>query len=189
MKSLTSPFLCLLTSLVAGQAATITWSGAGDGTNFNNSANWVGDVTPGAADDAVITNGAGTSIVVTSSVTVLSVQCSKAFSVSNGGFTVTAGSSLISGALALAAGPGLVASGGGTTFTASGPTVADDANFYVSAGASVALPNLGNYNRNCLGGFWTVTDAGSVLNLPGLTNFFGGVCNNPTIQVAAGGKL
>ena len=189
MKSLISPFLCLLTSLVAGQAATIAWSGAGDGTNFNNSANWVGNVAPGAIDDAVITNGAGTTVVATSGATVLSVQCSKAFSVSNGVFTVTAGTSQISGALALASGTALQASGAGTTFTANGPAIADDANFYVSDGAIVALPNLANYHKNCAGAFWTVTGAGSVLNLPSLTNFVGDLCNNPTIQAAAGGQL
>ena len=189
MKSLRSPFVILLASLMTGQAATITWNGAGDGTNFNNSANWVGNVTPGASDDAVITSGAGTTVVVTFSATVLSVQCSKAFTVWSGVFTVTAGSSQISGALTLESGTGLEADGAGTTLTASGPTVADDANFNVSAGAVVALPNLGNYTKNCFGANWTVTGAGSVLNLPGLTNFNSAVCTFPTIQAQAGGRL
>jgi hypothetical protein len=193
MKSLKSPFLCLLASLVgslvAGHAATITWSGAGDGTNFNNSANWVGNVAPGAFDDAVITNGAGTHVVVTSGAMILSVQCSRPFSVSNAVFTVTAGPSQVIGALALAAGTGLEASGAGTTFTANGPAMADDANFYVSAGAVVALPNLGNYHKICAGASWTVTGAGSVLNLSGLTNILGDPCGYPVIQATSGGQL
>jgi hypothetical protein len=101
---------------------------------------------------------------------------------------VTAGSSQINGAFALAGG-NLQASGVGTTFTANGPATADDDNFYVSAGAVVALPNLVNYNKNCAGGNWAVTGAGSVLNLSGLTNITGQACYYPVIQAAAGGHL
>src|ERR1035441_9644476 len=128
MKFFKSSFLFLFASLMTGHAATITWSGAGDGTGFNNSANWVGNKVPGASDDAVITSGAGTQVVVTASVTVLSVNCSKAFTVSSGTFAVTAGSSQINGAFALGGG-NLEASGVGTTFTANGPATADDDNF------------------------------------------------------------
>jgi hypothetical protein len=183
------PILCLFACLVAGHAAVINWSGADDGTNFNNPTNWIGNVVPGPFDDAVITSGAGSGIVVTSSVTVLSIQCSKAFSVSNGVFAVTAGSSQISGAFTLASGMALQAGGAGTSFTASGPVSADDANFYVSDGAVVALPNLANYTKSCNGAYWTVTGAGSVLNLPGLTNFNGAACSFPAIQAQAGGQL
>jgi hypothetical protein len=188
MKFFKPSFLFLFATLMAGHAATITWSGAGDGTGFNNPANWVGNAVPGASDDAVITSGAGTQVVVTSGITVLSVNCSKAFSVSSGTFAVTAGSSQINGAFALAGG-NLQASGVGTTFTANGPATADDDNFYVSAGAVVALPNLLNYNKNCAGGNWTVTGAGSVLNLPVLTNITGQACTFPVIQAAAGGQV
>ena len=116
------------------------------------------------------------------------MNCSKAFSVSSGTFAVTAGSSQINGAFALTGG-NLEASGVGTTFTANGPATADDDNFYVSAGAVVALPNLLNYNKNCAGANWTVTGAGSVLNLSGLTNITGQACTFPVIQAVAGGTI
>ena len=188
MKFFKSSFLFLFANLMTGHAATITWNGSGDGTGFNNPANWVGNAVPGASDDAVITSGAGTYVVVTSDITVLSVNCSKAFSVSSGTFVLTAGSSQINGAFALAGG-NLKASGVGTTFTANGPATADDCNFYVSAGAVVALPNLVNYSKNCNGANWTVTGVGSVLNLSGLTNITGQACTFPLIQAAAGGHL
>ena len=189
MKFLKSSFFFLFTSLLASHAATITWNGLGDGSSFNNPANWIGNAVPGASDNAVITSGAGTGVIVTATTTVLSVQCSKAFTVSSGVvFTVTAGSSQITGAFSLAGG-NLAASGAGTTFTANGSASVDDDNFIVSAGAVVTLPNLFNYAKNCAGANWTVTGAGSVLNLPGLTNITGQACAFPTIQAEAGGQL
>jgi hypothetical protein len=189
MKFSASSFFCLLASLSAGHAATITWNGAGDGISFNNPANWIGSTTPGAADDAVITSGAGTEVIVVSNTTVLSVTCSKAFTVSNIVFAVTAGSSSINGALKLAAGAEFNATGAGTAFTANGMTTADDANFNIGAAAVVALPNLGSYSKNCVGAYWTVTGAGSVLNLHGLTNLTGQACNYPVIQATTGGTI
>ena len=53
----------------------------------------------------------------------------------------------------------------------------------------MTLPNLVNYNKNCAGANWMVTGTGSVLNLPGLTNFNGAACSYPTIQAQAGGQL
>jgi hypothetical protein len=189
MKFLKSSFFLLFASLVAAHAAPITWNGAGDGSNFNNPGNWIGNVVPGASDDAIITSGAGTQVIVTTTTTVLSVQCSKAFSVSAGNFTVTAGSSQINGAFFLASYSYLYASGAGTTFTVNGPTTVDDANFTVSAGAVVTLPNLTNYTKACVGANWLVTGANSVLNLPVLTNITGQACTFPTIQAAAGGQV
>ncbi len=181
-------FFFLFASLVASHASTITWNGLGDGSSFNNPANWIGNVVPGASDNAVITSGAGTGVIVTTTTTVLSVQCSKAFTVSGGIFTVTAGPSQITGAFTLAGG-NLAASGAGTTFTANGPTAVDDANFSVNGGAVVTLPTLTNYTKACNGANWTVTGANSVLNLPVLTNITGQACAFPTIQAASGGQL
>ncbi len=129
MKFLKSSFFILFASLMACHAATITWNGLGDGSSFNNPANWIGNVVPGASDDAVITSGTGTGVIVSATTTVLSVQCSKAFTVSGGIFTVTAGSSQITGSFTLAGNVYLAASGAGTTFTANGPITVDDANF------------------------------------------------------------
>src|SRR5262245_18143486 len=47
----------------AGWAATVQWYGGGDGTNWNQALNWVGDVTPGATNDVVI-DVPGTNVTV-----------------------------------------------------------------------------------------------------------------------------
>ena len=48
----------------AGYAATIQWDGGGDGTNWNQALNWVGDVAPSATNDVVI-DVPGTNITIT----------------------------------------------------------------------------------------------------------------------------
>ncbi len=42
--------------------STITWSGSGDGTNWNTATNWVGNKVPGSSDDAVINVASGVTI-------------------------------------------------------------------------------------------------------------------------------
>ncbi|MEM1268949.1 MAG: DUF11 domain-containing protein [Bacteroidota bacterium] len=62
-------FLLLVCALAAGLHAapqpTVTWTGAGDGTSWNDAANWNTNTVPGPSDDAVI-DKAGTNIIVLS---------------------------------------------------------------------------------------------------------------------------
>jgi hypothetical protein len=66
---------CLFLRVFPVSAATITWSGAGDNTNWFNPTNWSGAAVPGPADNAVIANGP-TVIVLNSNVTVLALDIS-----------------------------------------------------------------------------------------------------------------
>jgi autotransporter-associated beta strand protein len=51
----TTAAVLILLGYPAAQAATITWTGAGSGTNWNETANW-GGVLPGPTDEAKFTN-------------------------------------------------------------------------------------------------------------------------------------
>jgi hypothetical protein len=67
--------ICLLAFAVvpAGFAATITWSGAGDTTNWFTTNNWFGNVVPTNTDDVLLTNGA-TVIVLPTNTTIRSLD-------------------------------------------------------------------------------------------------------------------
>ena len=65
--------------------STITWSGAGDGTSWNSTANWTGAVIPGASDTALFTNTgtSGKTINLNANETISQLQIS-----STNGFTI-----------------------------------------------------------------------------------------------------
>jgi hypothetical protein len=109
--------------------------------------------------------------------------------VSAGSLNLTKGASQVAGTFTIAPDQSLNVSGSNTTFAANGPAVINAANFNVSAGASVSLPGVQNYVKDCNSPNWTVTGSNSVLSLPGLTNLTGNVCNYPTIQATAGGQI
>lgn len=180
--------LVVLVSLMAqfSRAATITWTaGSGD---WGVAANWNSNAVPGPGDIALIPSGPAITVTHSSNYdTIQSVQCSQNLVLTGGTLTVTAGSSTVSGSLAVNNGSTLEASG--ASLTCSGSATADDGNFYVSGGGSISLPTLQNYTKECNGANWTVTGAGSILSLTGLTNITGEVCSFPTIQIEAGGQL
>ena len=76
--------------------ATILWDGgpAGTGTTWNTAANWVGDVLPGAADDAVI-GSAFSAVTITSpgNVSIHGVTSAATLQITGGSFSVAAASS------------------------------------------------------------------------------------------------
>src|SRR5437667_10894838 len=51
------------------------------------------------------------------------------------------------------------------------------------------LSGLRNYVAGCGGPDWTASGSASVLDLPGLTNITGAVCNFHTIQATEGGQV
>src|ERR1017187_348909 len=185
-------FLCSLLALsLPALGQTINWTGAGDGVSWNSPLNWSGGAVPSPTNDVVIASGAGTNVVISSgSITVKSIQCTKAFTISGGSLTVTNGASQFSGQFAMSAGTVLYAIGSNTTFICTGPTSEDGANFFVAGGAVVMLPALQNYNGGCGHFTWTVVGPNSVLNLPGLTNMTQPSCGNGgQILAQAGGQI
>ena len=145
---------------------------------------------PGPANSVFITNLAGGTITISSTVTVESILCSNALTISGGALTVINGTSLLAGTLTFSSGGALSASGSGTTLTSEGLVTADGANFNISAGAQVTLPGLQTYGGGCDIFTWTVAGPGSVLNLPGLTNMTQPNCGSGGHSVAeAGGQI
>ncbi|MCP5521845.1 MAG: hypothetical protein H7A46_09900 [Verrucomicrobiales bacterium] len=128
------PLLCA-TPLVG---ATVTWDGGGDGTSWNDPANWVADTLPGPDDDAVIAGGSGT-VQVTASAQVAGLQ--------------------------VEAEQNLRVSGSGTVFEATGLAIIDDVTIEVQSGAVV---RLGQLTEGTTQSSWTVDGPGSRLELPSL---------------------
>src|SRR5207244_3529398 len=80
--------------------ATIAWDGGpiGTGTDWNNAANWVGDVLPGSGDDAVIPDLSGTpTITSTGTVSIHSLISNESLAITGGTFTLAATSQINAG--------------------------------------------------------------------------------------------
>lgn len=158
-------------------AGTVVWTGAGDGTNWNQAANWTGNVVPGPADNAVIDVPASTPSIFISggTISLRSLQNREGLVLAGGSLVVTGGVSSVEGPVFLAPGSTVAARGATTTLTLSGAVAADGARFTVSAGASVEVMGLSSYadTAGCCGAIWDVADAGSVLRLTSLTNIVG----------------
>ena len=181
----------IIMSAVTGFTQTINWTGGGDAVSWNKAANWAGGAVPGSANDVVITGGAGTSVVLSGSTTIKSIQCTKTFTLSGGYCSVTTGASLLQGPLNMSASSWLSASGSNTTLACTGPVSIDGGQLYVNGGATLSLPSLRNYRQTYPTYIdWQVSDAGSVLDLPGLTNLVGGASGSYlNLSALAGGKV
>ncbi len=188
--------LLLVVTVLLGEAEcfaqSIVWNGNGDGTSWSDANNWSGQQVPGSANDAIITNGNGGTVIISSGVTVASLACNKALVITNGSLTVTAGFSLVQGALTVSDGCNLSVSGSGTTLTSDGPVNITGANLYASGGAELSLPGLSHYEPPsvCEIITWKASGAGSTINFPALTNVTGNiVCSFLYIQATSGGQV
>ncbi|CAM2008977.1 Calx-beta domain-containing protein [Acanthopleuribacter pedis] len=94
---LTKMWLCLLLGLAgfSAQAAPITWSGAGDGTNFGDPANWSPAQVPGPADEALMNVDTPISIIVNGSFTIQRFELGVSASSFIQALTLQGGSQLI----------------------------------------------------------------------------------------------
>ena len=157
-------------TLTSSLAATITWTGGGDGTSWSDSHNWDSNAVPGTADDAVISGASGT-VNVNSTVTIRSLQCQRAFNIVSGAFAVTAGASRVQGALTASAGTSVTAAGASTSFICTNVANIDGISLYANGGAVLALPGVTSYVRGgCTHGYWQASGIGSRIVLAGLTS-------------------
>ncbi len=191
MKSKLFPVLALIFSFVVtiARGQPIAWSGGGDQTSWNNPLNWVGGVVPVSTNEVVITSGSGVQVAISSAVTVRSLLCAKALTISAGSLTVTSDASTIQGPFTMTGVTTLIAIGTNTTLTVSGSANIDDENLQVYGGASMTFPTLTAYNKSCNGANWLATGSNSLLSLPALTNLTGQTCSFPSISAQAGGQI
>ena len=117
-------------------AALITWSGGGDGLNWEDPANWTGGVLPGPNDDVDI-SGSSTAVVLSSTVTVLSVEIR-----SNAAFTITA-----NGVLNLGNDSGLTTAGA-FDVSSTGSVVINDGTINIINAAEDAIETKGAFTNN-----------------------------------------
>ena len=181
----------LVSSVFTLWGATVTWTGSGDGTSWNDAHNWRNDQVPGPTDDVVINTAGGSPITVNGgSVAIRSLHCDGAFVLSSGTLTVTGGASYLNGALTMSSGTVLSASGSGTVLTCNGPTSADGASFSVDAGGVLSLPGLASYTKAAYAQpTWQASGTSSKLMLPSLTNLVSFWPWSLPINALAGGQV
>ena len=134
-----SAFWLLVSAVASGQ---VTWTGSGDGTSWNNAANWSTNVVPGAADDVVLDNSfAPGSYDVTLpggaiSVSVNSVVISPAAG-NNISLIIPATATATTGLQLLAAGDALTLNEGANFINASAANVNINGNLVIGQDASM----------------------------------------------------
>jgi hypothetical protein len=181
-------------TLTSSFAATISWTGGGDGTSWSDSHNWDSNAVPGTADDAVISGASGT-VNVNSTVTIRSLQCERAFNIAGGSLTVAAGASQVQGVLTASGSTSVTVSGATTSFTCTNLANIDYISLYASGGGVLSLPAVRSYAKPLCGysAYWQASGTGSRIVLAGLTNLSsspfncGGYYLNITAQ--SGGRV
>ena len=180
----------LFSGSMASFGQTKTWTGAGDGVSWTNGSNWSGGTVPGPANDVAITSGADSGVVISASdVTVRSIQCGKAFTISGRTLTLTGGASQFSGTFTISNNAALKVNGVGSSVTASGATVAADNDFYATSGGVIHLPNLKYVVNNNQNGTWRADGAGSLIDLSSVTNLTLGYYRALYVQAYNGGAV
>ena len=122
--------LSLLTLTTASRAATVCWDGGGDGVNWNDPANWCGDLVPGPNDDVELNNGTTATVSLSSgTVTIRSLQTTQPLVISmSASLTVTTNASVLQGRLTFSTGATLQSRGLGTSLLAANAMNINDAN-------------------------------------------------------------
>ena len=177
-------------ALKPAPAATILWTGGGDGVSWNNANNWSNNVPPAASDDAVISSvGTNVTITIGSDVTVQSLQCSASLKVSGGNLSLTKGASQVAGNFIAAASRTVTASGTNTSLHASGVTALAGVNLTASGGAVLEFPGMESYEASpCASATWSASGTGSRLVLPGL-KWLNNSCDWLYLRAADGGRV
>lgn len=185
---LVSAFVLALLGLASARGASVVWDGGGGDFSWQNRTNWSGDSLPGPTDDVAISIAGDATIVVSSNVTVRSLQCDQDLTLETGTLKVTGGESTVQGRLVVKTNAILAATGSSTRLAGAGAVTADGAGFEVTSGASISLPGLVTYNKGnpCRSTFWRANGAGSALEFPGLTALNGGACVPIEIEATSG---
>ena len=171
--------------------SAIAWTGAGDGTSWNNAKNWSTQTVPGAGDDVTINLANSQTIIYSSAAgntTINSLNGNDPFSITGGSLTIT-GNSTLTGSFSMTGGT-LSASGSGVTVSATGTTTLSGASLLAESGAQLTLPNAASYSNPSSGGDETTlraTGANSTLSLPALTAF-GTLNSDLTVEAMEGGQ-
>jgi hypothetical protein len=175
------------------QLLSVTWTGGGNDSNWDDPQNWNTQAVPGAGDDVVIDTGSVAATVNinssdSESVNSLRTGVNDTLSITGGSLTVAANSTL-SGSLAMTGGS-LTASGTGITLTVNGSTTVSNAGLSAQAGATLSLPNLTSYAAtNVYEHVLEATGAGSTLALANLTGLTAGDFSYMQVTATAGGTV
>ncbi|MCC5806934.1 MAG: carboxypeptidase regulatory-like domain-containing protein [Opitutales bacterium] len=156
-----------------------TWHGDASG-DWHDPANWFGRRVPGPTDEAVIPAGAG-AVAISHGTEVMRVLASSPLHLEAGILTVNDGTSSLSAGLTLERRAGLRSVGADTVFTAHGPTHFEGGGLWALDGAILSLPDLEILSSASPSGtsqnHIEATGPGSLIDLPGVTAFEGGIPN------------
>jgi RHS repeat-associated protein len=162
------------TSFIIAAATSVTWTGAGDGTNWSNPANWSDDAVPNFSDNVTINLAGPVTVTVntgTQEAHTVTTATGDALSVTGGSLTVDAASTLSGGLNMNGNGSDSFTARGGVTLggtsTWNGGGLAGT--FTGAAGATVTVTNSTGNLGVAVGGA-TLDFSGSELQLVGSMN-------------------
>jgi hypothetical protein len=173
------PWLALLVAiLLPGRVtaqATNRWTGGGDGTTWNQSANWQLGRTPIASDVAIIDlNGTNTVVrIVGVSAAVRSLTSTATLVLDGGELSVSQGTNHLTGPLH-ASFSGIGASGNGTRLVATNTTTLEGTSLNAIGGATLRLTGARRFIASNRGNVSVVArNPGSAVELPNVTELEG----------------
>lgn len=187
-KELFSAVCILALGAITCAGATATWTGAGDGTSWNSGQNWLGGVVPANNADVLITSGNGSQVVLSSSASIRSLNCSKTLVVKNASLYLAGGASTISGTLWLTNSGAINVDNAGTTLAITGPGSLDgDLKAEGGAGITVsAIRSVTNYSYTTT---FQAYGPGSYIHFTSLTNMSAAPNTRIYLEAYEGGSI
>jgi RHS repeat-associated protein len=163
----------------SAMAATVSWTGGGDGSSWNDPNNWSSHTIPGPSDSAIIDTGSFV-LPISGTLTVGNVTCNVAYSTptTSDEYLGITGNWTFNGAFTLASGRTFYLNGGGS-INVTGATTITGANIWVQGNnTSLSFPAVTSFTQPAATSvqWWAGVNAGGTgasLNFPNLTTITG----------------
>jgi hypothetical protein len=170
-------FLALVLLLIGGPgafAANVSWTGAGDGSSWNDPANWSNNAVPGPNDSAVV--GIGSFVLPTSgTLTAGHVTVNVAYTAptTTGQTLSITGSWIFNGPFTLEAGMQFTVTGGGTALVGGFASLLGASIYVTGSGTKLSLPSVTSYTQPASTNVQWTADSGAELDFPNLVTITG----------------
>ncbi|MBI5388724.1 MAG: immunoglobulin domain-containing protein [Verrucomicrobia bacterium] len=167
----------------------VRWDGGGNGWSWHDPRNWSNDHVPNATNRVIIDLPGAVSVVVDGgSVTIGSLRCEEALTLSDAAFTVKSGASELHGPFTVSGGS-LTVNGAGASFLARGDTTYSGTWLYARNGGILHLPTLQTLNIGSGQCYYEANGTNSLLDLSSVTNIVMSSNGYLELYAYAGGRI
>jgi autotransporter-associated beta strand protein len=171
--------LVIVASNFGAAVSNVTWTGAGDGMNWSNPANWSDDAVPTVANNVIIPAGVA-ALTVSGSYSVGSLTTASSITVAGGSFTLE-GPGVFNGR-------SLTIDGGATLYVDNGGSLTG--NLVDNGGVIIDFTSDPNFSANISGSGSLTVDGPGTVDLTGLNSYSGPTAvQSGTLVIGAASSL